>query len=148
MIEYVKGDATQPPGDGPRVIVHVCNDVGGWGKGFVMALSRRWKAPEQRYRAWYRGEAEGAPPFELGRVQFVQVEPALWVANIIGQKGLYPSKGTPPIRYEAVRSGLAGLRAALGKELTTPSPSEKREVSSKKHPGSREQSALVGCSSE
>jgi hypothetical protein len=28
-IEHVIGDATNPRGTGPRIIVHVCNDVGG-----------------------------------------------------------------------------------------------------------------------
>ena len=65
-IQYIKGDATQPTGNGNKIIVHVCNDIGGWGKGFVMALSKRWKAPEQEYRNWYVSQ-DG---FELGAVQF------------------------------------------------------------------------------
>ncbi|RYD76612.1 MAG: Appr-1-p processing protein, partial [Verrucomicrobiaceae bacterium] len=44
-IHYVTGDATRPEGDGARVICHVCNDIGGWGRGFVTALSKRWKGP-------------------------------------------------------------------------------------------------------
>ena len=55
-IMYQIGDATDPIGGGPRIIVHVCNDAGGWGKGFVIAVSRRWPEPERRYRAWHRGE--------------------------------------------------------------------------------------------
>ena len=70
-INYVIGDATQPVGDGPKIIVHVCNDIGGWGRGFVVALSKRWPEPEGRYRAWHRGEEKA--PFALGEVQFVQV---------------------------------------------------------------------------
>ncbi len=54
-IEYVSGDATRPVGDGCKVIVHICNDRGGWGKGFVLALSKRWKQPEAAYRNWYSG---------------------------------------------------------------------------------------------
>lgn len=110
MITFTKGDATRPKVDGPKIIVHVCSDVGGWGKGFVMALSKRWKTPEKRYRSWFRGELPDAPTFELGRVQFVNVESDLWVANVIGQKGQRPKAGVPPIRYEAIRSGLAGVR--------------------------------------
>ena len=45
-IRYVIGDATAPEGEGPKVIVHVCNDIGGWGRGFVVALSKRWDKPE------------------------------------------------------------------------------------------------------
>ncbi len=50
-IVYTTGDATAPKGDGPKIIPHVCNDIGGWGSGFVLALSARWAAPEAAYRA-------------------------------------------------------------------------------------------------
>jgi len=49
-IHYVQGDATQPQGDGPQIIAYVCNDIGRWGKGFVLALSKRWKEPEHAYK--------------------------------------------------------------------------------------------------
>lgn len=103
-INYVAGDATAPACDGPKIIVHICNDIGAWGRGFVVALSRRWPEPEKCYRAWHRGESDA--PFEMGRVQFVQVEKDTWVANLIGQRDIRPSEGIPPIRYEAVRAGL------------------------------------------
>lgn len=38
-INYIKGDATQPIKDGNKIIVHICNDIGGWGKEFVTAIS-------------------------------------------------------------------------------------------------------------
>lgn len=35
-IEHLQGDATRRPvGPGPKIIAHICNDVGGWGRGFV-----------------------------------------------------------------------------------------------------------------
>lgn len=48
--------------------------------------------------------------FGLGAVQFVQVEPEIWVANVVGQrdiqrKGVEPEGGLPPIRCEAVEQG-------------------------------------------
>ena len=78
MIEYVNGDATAPTAR-PAVIVHICNDIGAWGKGFVMALSARWRSPEAAYRAWVK---EAGSPLPLGDVQFVDVEPGLTVANL------------------------------------------------------------------
>lgn len=27
MITYLKGDATQPIGDGCKIIIHICNDM-------------------------------------------------------------------------------------------------------------------------
>jgi O-acetyl-ADP-ribose deacetylase (regulator of RNase III) len=106
-IRYVIGDATRPDATGNKIIVHVCNDVGGWGKGFVMALSGRWPEPEARYRAWYKSQDD----FQLGAVRFVQVQDDLWVANLVGQRGLRPTDGAPPIRYDAVREGLSKVAA-------------------------------------
>lgn len=107
-LSYVTGDATAPSGAGAKVIVHVCNDVGGWGRGFVLAVSKRWPEPEARYREWFR--TGGPPPFELGQVQFVEVEPELWIANLIGQHDTRSQNGRPPVRYEAIGTGLARVR--------------------------------------
>lgn len=102
-ITYIKGDATCPQAKGVKIIVHICNDLGRWGKGFVMAVSRRWKQPEEEYRAWYTTKSG----FALGAVQFVQVDPYIWVANMIGQRGIKKGSSGPPIRYEAVAKCLA-----------------------------------------
>lgn len=102
-INYIQGDATNPNGIGNKIIVHVCNDTGGWGRGFVLALSNKWKKPEEDYRAWFKSREN----FGLGLVQFVQVEQDIWVANLIGQhKTMNSSEGLPPIRYEAILTGL------------------------------------------
>lgn len=104
-IQYVVGDATAPIGGGQKVIVHVCNDIGAWGAGFVMALSKKWKEPESRYRSWYRSKVG----FFLGAVQYVQVEPELFVANMIGQQGIYSRNGAVPVRYPAIQRGLSQI---------------------------------------
>jgi len=106
-IDYRVGDATLPVGDGPKVIVHVCNDRGGWGRGFVVALSRRWLEPERRYREWHAGRADN--DFALGAVQFVSVADGLWVANLVGQAGFRTENGRPPVRYDAIEWGLAAV---------------------------------------
>ncbi|MFI6876931.1 macro domain-containing protein [Streptomyces sp. NPDC050400] len=108
-ITYVRGDATVPSGRGPRLIVHVCNDIGGWGKGFVLALSRRWPEPEKAYRRWHRERATN--DFGLGAVQFVQVESYLWVANLVGQRGIRTGSKGVPVRYEAIAEGLTAVAA-------------------------------------
>lgn len=106
-VNYVKGDATAPVGTGNKIIVHVCNDIGGWGKGFVMAISKKWKTPEQEFRKWH-SSGDG---FELGKVQLVQVDDELWVANLIGQHKIYKDEnGKPPIRYDAIRKGIAEVQ--------------------------------------
>lgn len=99
-ITYLKGDATCPQAKGIKIIAHICNDVGKWGKGFVIALSDRWDEPEAQFRSWYTSGNAGV--FALGEVQLVQVEPYIWVANMIGQKGIKRGSSGPPIRYDAV----------------------------------------------
>ena len=54
-IRYVTGDATRPQGEGPQIIAHVCNDLGRWGKGFVVAISKRWPQPREQFLAWHEG---------------------------------------------------------------------------------------------
>lgn len=106
-LSYVRGDATLPRGGGPKIIAHVCNDIGGWGRGFVLALSQRWLEPEAAYRQWYANRESN--DFDLGAMQLVSVEPDLWVANIIGQQGIHDSEDGPPVRYWAIEAGLADL---------------------------------------
>lgn len=119
-INYTTGDATDPITEGNKIIVHICNDIGGWGKGFVMAISKRWKQPEQQYRDWYKSKED----FWLGAVQFVQVENDLWVANLIGQHKINKDEnGNAPIRYDAVLEGLDKVaKFALGKRATVHMP--------------------------
>ncbi|MFC9915542.1 macro domain-containing protein [Streptomyces sp. NPDC059862] len=120
-ITYIRGDATVPSVKGVKVIAHVCNDIGGWGKGFVLALSRRWPEPEKSYRAWHRDRASN--DFGLGAIQFVQVEPYVWVANMVGQRGIRTGSKGVPVRYEAIDTALERLAdkaAELGASVHMP----------------------------
>ncbi len=93
-INYVTGDATQPIGDGPMLIAHVCNDVGAWGRGFVLAISKRWPQPEVAFRKSWQMEAS-----RLGDVQLSNVGGSLYVVSMIAQHKLR-SRGNPvPLSY-------------------------------------------------
>jgi O-acetyl-ADP-ribose deacetylase (regulator of RNase III) len=109
---FLKGDATVPQAKGKKIIAQICNDLGGWGKGFVLAISKRWKEPEADYRKWHKDRDD----FELGAVRFIEVQPTIWVANMIGQHGMKSGSKGPPIRYEAVESCLEKV-AAKAQEL-------------------------------
>ncbi|MEU6306915.1 macro domain-containing protein [Streptomyces chartreusis] len=120
-ITYIRGDATVPSVKGVKVIAHVCNDIGGWGKGFVVTISRRWPEPEKSYRAWHRERASN--DFALGAVQFVQVDPYVWVANMVGQRGIRTGSKGVPVRYEAIDAALERLAekaADLGASVHMP----------------------------
>jgi len=106
-IQYLKGDATAPQAKGIKIIAHICNDIGGWGKGFVLAISKRWGAPEKEYRNWHRFRSKNN--FALGEIQLVQVEKYIYVANIIGQKGIKTGSNGFPVRYDAIEKALTKL---------------------------------------
>jgi O-acetyl-ADP-ribose deacetylase (regulator of RNase III) len=109
MIKYAHGDATNPGGNGARYIVHVCNDAGGWGAGFTGAISKRWKAPEDQYRAWFKRKTHTrAGYFELGSVLIVPVEEKLWICNMVAQDGFGPKEGADRVRlkYDALETCL------------------------------------------
>lgn len=113
-ITYLTGDATEPVGNGYKIIVHCCNDQGKWGKGFVLALSRKWAAPERDYRDHFWPVKNEATGTALGDVRLVQVADDISVANLIGQHGIGPdSNGNPPIRYRAIDKGFRILKCRI-----------------------------------
>ena len=83
MIKHVIGDATDPiGGKGMKFIGHCCNNVGAWGRGFVLALSHRWGMPELMYRRWAQERPEELKE-SLGKIQVIPVEKEIMVVNII-----------------------------------------------------------------
>jgi O-acetyl-ADP-ribose deacetylase (regulator of RNase III) len=109
MITYLKGDATRPQGDELKIIAHVCNTEGGWGAGFVCALSKRWGKPERDYRIWHRDGFMGGSDFGLGEVLLTQVELNLLVASMLAQEGYRSEYKGPPIRYDALEKCLGDV---------------------------------------
>jgi len=109
-IRYLSGDATDPQAAGPKIIAHCCNDLGRWGRRFVLALSDRWAEPAADYRTWAKlGTAGG---FDLGAVRFVEVRADIHVANMIRQHGIKKGSSGPPIRYDAIGAALAAVGIA------------------------------------
>lgn len=113
-ITYAVGDATDPDDDGPKIIAHIVNDRGWWGRGFVLAVSGRWPEARREYQRYYQNADGEAGSFRLGVVQFVPVGDGIEIANMIAQHGVrQQAYSPPPIRYEALASCLSmvGLRA-------------------------------------
>lgn len=119
-IFYVEGDATNPPVGGNKIIVHCCNDIGGWGSGFVVPLAKRWPASEWAYRSAF--DNPGQPRPALGDVIWVNVHGGLpgdrtdlFVANLIGQHGVKGNTedGEVPIRYDAINVGFRTIARAV-----------------------------------
>lgn len=97
QIKYIKGNALEPVGEGKKVIIHICNNFGAWGAGFVLAISKKWDLPEREYKSL------GKAKQKLGNVQFVMVENDIIVANMIAQDGLQMKEfDLPPVHYTAL----------------------------------------------
>lgn len=103
-ITYKVGDATEPQTQGNKLVVHCCNDIGVWGKGFVLAISEKWPQAEKAYREWFKNKVNN--DFALGEVQFIQVARDIWIANLIGQNGIRSRSNPSPINYFAIERGL------------------------------------------
>lgn len=121
MIKYVKGDVTTPEETGGvRVIVHVCNDVGGWGpKGFSVAdaIGKRWPEARNEYKAQFNGEVSAT--LRLGDVQLVDVGDKLWVANCIAQHRYRRPGNLQPFKYDAFEKCCLTLsRTFTGRDAT------------------------------
>lgn len=124
-ITYLTGNALDPVEvNGNKVIIHCCNDMGRWGSGFVVPLSRKWPKTEEAYRAWHE---DYNSTFKLGQIQVVQVELDTYIVNMIGQRstGIEQIKigdevvELPPIRYEAIEECLLRVANAAVKNKAT-----------------------------
>jgi len=118
-IEYKKGDATCPSVKGTKLLAHVVNDSGKWGKGYVMALSKRWPETRQAYLDWYKSRKQ----FKLGSVAF-QLINALPVQHVvthmIAQRGVIGKSNQVPLRYDALEKCLKEVAAWVDKYSTLP----------------------------
>ncbi len=107
MINYVTGDATEPTGEGVKIIAHICNDIGRWGSGFVVPLGNKYPLAKEIYKKH---------ELQLEDIQLIPVVmgkyfPDIWICNMVAQhkvKG-QTTDGLPPIRYEALQVCLASL---------------------------------------
>ena len=121
-ITYLKGDATDPQGPGPKIIVHVCNDVGGWGRGFVVSLSKRWPEIERSYRRWFEKKS---PQLGMNLIVegFHQGDDRIIVINMVAQHDVVIKNNVHPIRYDALERCLeqvAPFATSIGASVHMP----------------------------
>lgn len=116
MIKFIEGDLFDflpyNPEEGTALIAHVCNNINGWGAGFVVPLGKHF--PDARRDYVDKGlESTG---HVLGQTEFVysEVDPRIIIANMIAQEGIGIKKVgdeyLPPIRYEALLKCMEEVR--------------------------------------
>jgi hypothetical protein len=122
-LEIIKGDATLPKFtttdtlNETRIIIHICNDINRWGKGFVLPLGDRYPSA----KAIYHKSASQAGYHELGSISHSTINPSLAVINMVAQRGISKDRitGEPPIRYDALRQCLQKIRELVTLDFPT-----------------------------
>ena len=102
-IHYVDGDATQPRGEGRRLIAHVVNDrTPNWGGAFARALKNRLPAAQTAFQEWV---ATDRSRLRLGRSHVADLAADISVTTMVAQRGYGPA-AKPRIAYAALRTCL------------------------------------------
>lgn len=99
MIRYVIGSAVEPQvkqGD-TAIIAHICNNRGVWGAGFVLAVSEKWPSAERHYREFFE-----SGNMALGDTMLCNVQPGIFVANMIAQDGFPSQKRRCAVDFDAL----------------------------------------------
>jgi O-acetyl-ADP-ribose deacetylase (regulator of RNase III) len=114
-IKYLKGDVLKAAllKNEKVVIPHICNNMGGWGAGFVVAISNIWPGPEKSYREWSRDPDS----FRLGNLELVQVTPNIRICNMIAQDNFPTSYRRIAVDYQALETCLQKLAKALPEDV-------------------------------
>ncbi|MBL4898240.1 MAG: hypothetical protein JKX76_01205 [Colwellia sp.] len=111
-----------------KILVHGCSYTKKWGKGFVLAVNKRFGLlPKNEYMKWIKNRGSLIDSsenvvyqdvFDLGAIQIVSVPPKSntktteFVVNMITQKGYRKKRGEPrkhPVRYDAIEKGMNTL---------------------------------------
>lgn len=95
-------------------IVHVCNDEGYWGRGFVVPLANHFPEAKREYLNWANGNdgifaEHDSIPFEVGQYQPVIVNANEVIYNVIGQNGIRSNANPYPIDYHGLKRALSDI---------------------------------------
>jgi len=108
LIEVI-GDVTTPQRIDENeivIIAHCCNNKNKWGAGVVLAISKKWKKPEEVYRNFCERNKNISI---LGRVCYAKIDDNLIIANMIGQDGVFSKDNLIPIKYRALANCMSKI---------------------------------------
>ena len=126
MINIVKGNVLEPQGEGIKLIVHVCNDIGVMGAGVAKAIADKWPKVKYDYQSWHNRALNRDTPFVLGQIQICKAEEDIYVCNMIGQRDvggfIIDGEFIPPVRYEAIKECLLRVRERVRNKVSVHMP--------------------------
>jgi hypothetical protein len=103
-------------------IVHIVNNVGAWGAGFVVPLGIRYPTAKQAYEYWAEGPSSieklwklsaVTGSLKLGEIQIVICveSPGVHVVNMCAQNSVRSSANPQPLDYVALLQCLSWLKS-------------------------------------
>ena len=106
QLVYKIGNALEPEETSPYWILHGCNNVGGFGSGFVAAINNKYGTGDKSPASEYQKLFENGKTPALGDIQPVKIGGKNLIINLISQKGcgvqsFHKVELGIPFRYEA-----------------------------------------------
>jgi O-acetyl-ADP-ribose deacetylase (regulator of RNase III) len=102
-LRVLKGDALEPFGAEPKLLLQVVNDQAQiWGGGFAKQARKKWPHAQADFRQWSctRGN------LTLGNIHSISVRPDLTLVTLVAQHGFGKAASGPRLRYAALFSAL------------------------------------------
>ncbi len=107
-IEFIRGDALEPRGNGRKIIAQIVNDkTPNWGAGFARAVRNKYPLVQKDFKEWAVSHPN---EFSLGNTHESYISDDLSIVHMITQHG-YGASAKPRIRYAALRDCLYQLKA-------------------------------------
>lgn len=81
------------------VLVHICNNIGVWGKGFTADLDRNCPKIGEHFKRWFKNlDAKGIESLGMVHTDFLEGT-RIVVASMVAQDSVFSAHNLKPIRY-------------------------------------------------
>ena len=104
----IKGNVFEDKCEEPKILAHVCNNIGAWGAGFTKALDMM----DPRIGSTYKSHIQKHYGNKLmgTNMLFELSDEKIWIACMIAQEGLPSSTNSKPIKYVSLTECMVGVR--------------------------------------
>jgi O-acetyl-ADP-ribose deacetylase (regulator of RNase III) len=115
-IQFINGDATEPFGAEPKLLLQVVNDQAQvWGGGLAKQVRKKWPQAQAHFREW----ASTRSNLKLGSIHSFSVRSDLTLVSLVAQHGFGKATAGPRLRYAALFSALEKTAALAKTESAT-----------------------------
>jgi hypothetical protein len=102
-VKFIVGDASEPLGAEPKILLQVINDQATlWGGGFAKQSGKKWPRAQANFRQWAMDRGN----LRLGNIHSFVIRPDLMLVSLVAQHGFRNASSGPRLRYGALFSAL------------------------------------------